>query len=187
MVGCEPIYFPVDSTLLLNIRHDTCSSSAGFSIWLNFLSSKKAKRTREKQRAVASSSKRPPKLNAAATCRSSFSTAVQRPTRWRRSQRARHANPRVFLWSQCACVHTNSISILGFVFAGGGGGGGGGKICHGSKSFAVCHERTVLCMSLPNICILQFLVCRASRFKFSDQNRHSFMLDRWNWRSISLI
>ena len=80
LVGCKPIYFPVDSTLLLNIRHDTCSSSASFSIRLNFISCrpKKAKRTREKQQAVASSSKRPPKLSAAATCRSSFSTAEGR-------------------------------------------------------------------------------------------------------------
>ena len=66
-------------------------------------------------------------------------------------------------------------------------GGGGGKICHGSKSFAVCHERTVLCMSLPNYLHFAIFGMQSMRFKFSDQNRHSFMLDRWNWRSISLI
>ena len=35
----------------------------------------------------------------------------------------RHGNLRVCLWLQGACVHMNSVSFLGFVFAGGRGGG----------------------------------------------------------------
>ena len=127
MVGCKPIYFPVDSTLLLNIRHDTCSSSAGFSIRLNFifLSSKKAKRTREKQRAAASSSKRPPKMSAAATCRSRFSTA-EADALASIATRTTRESTRIFVVA--VRMRSHELDFFSrFCFCWGGGGGGGAQ------------------------------------------------------------
>ena len=124
MVGCKPIYFPVDSTLLLNIRHHTCSSSAGFSIWLNFLSSKKAKRTREKQRAVASSSKRPPTLSAAATS-SSIQLQHCSQCRGRRVGVDRNAHDtRIYAYFSGRSAHafTRTRFLFSVLFLLGGGG-----------------------------------------------------------------